>query len=243
MESGDTALIILSIAISGYIFSTFCYRLRYKTARESGHRLYLTCASVGWVFVLIGYALIQLVVTICTHYRFGSWLVAAISPSHEPLFVSALSPALSTMAMVVYNSLPHSKSRNIERVWAKNDFDSLISYVTGGDKPNPLSLTLDTRKVYIGMVARTNEPDDGSSHVTLLPLFSGFRDPNSLELSLENRYDEVFDYFDPLQNGPTTFDIRDFLLVIPLSQIVTANPFNYHIYKRLHGVALEETAA
>ena len=41
----------------------------------------------------------------------------------------------------------------------------------------PVSVTLDTGKIYVGLVASITDPDTTPALVTLLPMFSGYRDP------------------------------------------------------------------
>src|SRR5690606_19877667 len=134
----------------------------------------------------------------------------------------------------LYNRQPGVRARNLARAWQKDDFSSLLSYATHNEKL--IAVTLCSRKVYIGLVARTNEPQWESAHITLLPFYSGYREEKVLRLEITNTYEEVFDYFSCQQSGKeAAFAVEDFYIVIPLSEIVSSHVFNPEIFQRIHG--------
>lgn len=227
-------LLVLSIVTAGYILATNCFRFRYQTARESGHRLYLTCATLGGlltfvscslVFVTQGVACFLLEVGELQDYLSLDVLLSGASVLNVPLAIGGSR---------LYNGRRGVKARNLSRAWQKDDFSSLLDYATHSGKL--ISFTLDNRKVYIGLITRTNEPHWESSHVTLLPLYSGYREEEDLSLVIKNTYEEVFDYFECRQSGrESSFTIEDFYIVIPLSKIASSHIFNPEIFHRVNG--------
>ena len=122
------------------------------------------------------------------------------------------------------------KEENTIEAWDKDDFSALINRATNELKP--VAITLKSRKVYIGLVARTNEPDGHQSHITILPYYSGYRDEEKLHLHITNKYTWVFKYYS--DSPPKGMNIEDFYIVIPLERILSAHIFNFEIYKQIN---------
>lgn len=227
-----TALLIISILSSGYILATFCYFFRYRTAREAGHRLYLTSASLGLVAAFSAEILLLLIHALCSLLHHLPWVQSGIDIFNLPhdLLLTVMTPICAITYCLLYNSQEDIKSKNLKRAWDKDDFSSLLDYAT--QKLKPIAVTLESRKVYVGLVAVTNEPDSECSHLTLLPYYSGFRDKESLHLFITNKYNAVFDYFDSeTESGPP---IEDLYIVIPLNRIVSSHIFNADVYDSLN---------
>lgn len=243
MSSGfsPAVLLVLSIVTAGYIIATHCYRFRYQTARESGHRLYLTCAVLGGLMTFLSVALLAALAG-------GLWLFESlcgvqafpgVMPENLLSTASILNIPLALLASRLYNRRPGVKAKNLSRAWQKDDFSSLLSYAIHNEKL--VAVTLANRKVYIGLVARTNEPQWESAHVTLLPFYSGYREEKVLRLEITNTYDEVFDYFSCQQSGEqSVFAVEDFYVVIPLSEIVSSHVFNPEIFQRIYDGRVKE---
>lgn len=226
------ALLIISILASGYILATFCYFFRYKTARESGHRLYLTSASLGLVATFVVEVIFLFLQTLCSFLHHLPWIRSEVDLFALPhdLVLTVSIPVCSVIYCLAYNSRTDIKSRNLKRAWGKDDFSALLDYATNTLKP--IAVTLESRKVYVGLVAVTNEPDSECSHLTLLPYYSGFRDQESLHLFITNKYNAVFDYFEnDADSGPP---IEDLYVVLPLNKIVSSHIFNADVYDSLN---------
>lgn len=232
MSSGLGApFLIFSILVAGYIPATRCYAFRYKTARESGHRLYLTTAVLGFFAFFLSGVLIYLIDFLWFFLSHLPWLETSngFFKSGKVLVLSLMAPVLSSIMTFLYNKSPNSKNKNIHRVWEEDDLSALLSYATRNIKP--IAITTSSRKVYIGYVARTNEPDRERSHITLLPLYSGYRDKDSLRLHVTIEYEEVFSYY---ENEVGEADVEDFYVVIPVSEIVSSHVFNPAIYHKVN---------
>mgnify|MGYP003149222041 FL=1 len=158
------------------------------------------------------------------------------------LLLSILGPPISIVATYLYNAIPNSKNTNLHRAWSTDDFSSLIAYVTR--EILPIAITLENRKVYVGLVARSAEPQHDSAHITLLPLFSGHRDEHDLAMKLTNTYTEVFDVISDATETDVEIDIeslKNFYLIAPLDRIDIAHVFNYELYERISDQNLPPT--
>lgn len=87
----------------------------------------------------------------------------------------------------------------------------------------PISLTLKTRKVYIGYVVQTPNLRLAEQYIHVLPLVSGYREPTTLALKLTADYAKVY------ATGKANVD--DFSITIPLDSIDSANLFDPNAYE------------
>ncbi len=146
--------------------------------------------------------------------------------------LAVLAPILSVIVTVAYNKLvPHAKESNLQKVWEYNDFDSLLAFAASQNLP--MAFTLENNKVYVGIISRTSEPHtehSESAHISILPLYSGYRDKERLDLILTTEYGEVFDWY---SNGSVEPDLTNYNVVVPLSRIISANIFHYEIYEAI----------
>ncbi len=129
----------------------------------------------------------------------------------------------------------YDKVRAIENAW-KDDLSVLLHRAIEIDKP--IQVTVDTRKVYVGQIFETIEPDEDSAYLTIIPLFSGHRTEDKLELAITHKYNKVFQMFkdrDPM--------VEHYRLVIPKSRIVTCHIFDYEIYAQVANQPSDDQSA
>lgn len=81
----------------------------------------------------------------------------------------------------------------------------------------PVSLTLDTRKFYIGFVQEIPSLDPSKAFVRLLPMLSGYREEKALTFQFTTPYNAALEQ---------AADKNDFVIVIPLQAIKSANLFD-----------------
>lgn len=98
----------------------------------------------------------------------------------------------------------------------------------------PVSVSLDNRKVYVGYVwglAPLDPHRVGDYAVRLLPIRSGYRDEKTLELHFTTRYTEVYRRIgrEELEGVKR----EDFLIVLPVKNIISANLFALWIDRSL----------
>ena len=217
---------ILILAISGYYFSTQCYLLKYRIYRENGHRLYLTSATCGLVLFYISVAL-------CRGQEF-LWLDLL---KYKPLFVltngweyhiaTIATPLLAYVATTLINKIDDIKERSLIAAWERDDIDALCYEAISEFKP--ISVTLESRKNYIGLVYDTLEPEK-EGYLTILPLYSGYRSAENLELKLVKKYTSVYTLITKLEYEVsdeefenTLSELRDYRVIIPRKDIATLN--------------------
>ncbi len=94
----------------------------------------------------------------------------------------------------------------------------------------PVSITLTSSKVYVGLVLQTPEPRTTRRTIALLPLMSGFRTETG-KLQFTTYYDQIY------QERETDDDeSNDFKLVLPLDKMLSVAFFDVAIYERFNVV-------
>lgn len=234
------AILIGSVAAAGYIFSTRSFLLKYKVARESGHRLYLTSLSVGIVFlflVLIGGICISPVIRVLEVEPYN-----ALTKEMKELFTGVCTISLAYFSSVIHNAYggPDLKIKKLWKEWRKSDFEYICGIAQNEFKP--VAVTLDNRKVYVGFVTGSLEPisDEGrGSYIRVLPFYSGHRNKEDLKLELTNRYSDIQNAH--RQGTLKPEDLNYFSVVIPRNQIAVFHIYNQHLYESISGHNLSDT--
>jgi hypothetical protein len=93
-----------------------------------------------------------------------------------------------------------------------------------------VSITLKNRKAYVGFVTRTMDPMFDRKYIQLLPFKSGYRDTTTLSLTLAVDYTAVYAKLIRKELPIITAGIQDFEIVIPVTEIQSANLFEPHAY-------------
>ncbi|WP_323846396.1 hypothetical protein [Microbulbifer magnicolonia] len=225
--SGSAGLLLIAIAAAGYRFSTYCYALKFRVIRESGHRLYLTSLTVGLVFLFPALILLRVTEWACS---FASNYCIKISEFEYTVALSLWTLVFGYLFAYGYNKFKkHAKAENIIREWRKNDFDSV--YLRAQLDFKPLAVSLDTGKVYVGMPALSREPSSENSHISILPIYSGYRKEKSLKFVLATRYEAVAKLVS--SGAEHSDDAKDFYMAFPRERIVSIHIFNDHLYKQV----------
>lgn len=225
--SGSTGLLIIAVLAAGYRFATYCYALKFRVIRESGHRLYLTSLTVGLVFLLPAWLVLEISALPC---RDADNHCIKVSDFDYMVALSLWTLAFGYLSAYGYNKLKkHAKAENIIREWRKNDFDSV--YLRAQLEFKPLAVSLDTGKVYVGMPVLSREPTSENSHISILPIYSGYRKEKNLKFVLATRYDVVAKLVS--HGAEHSEDAKNFYMAFPRERIVSIHIFNDHLYKQV----------
>lgn len=240
----DLAAVFLLSLLGGYYFAYFWKRTAYTTLRLEGHHLYFRAAFFGVLLFAIAIGVRQALLTLGSGYRvFDDGLVQYIKPAlkeegglgaaelrsrAEWVVTAVYSLAIGPVAAWVLNLFT-------PRWWALerslSGLDRLLLQAQLADMP--VCLTLTTGKVYIGPVVSITDPN-GMPMVTLLPVFSGYRDAEG-RMTLTTDYDRV--YADLERGGAAQLDLPTdwqsrFQLAIQAQTIVTAALFSPSVYAK-----------
>jgi hypothetical protein len=186
---GTGALALLPILISGYLFNTIFYPLRYFSGQAEGQKLFFLAAGSG---LLIVAAVFVAAGEIAAAEWFAGSMIESVSRSvdrHIPVPHASLL-VLSMLAAVALgfacNGLLWFKFGRKGRSTAKQVYNRLTDRFgnalcqilrRGADQQKLVLLNLKSRKVYCGRILEVppNIEMEGAC-IELLPSFSGYRD-------------------------------------------------------------------
>ena len=186
----------------------------------------------------------------------GKWLASqlALLAPFEWIGTGLLAFFLGPIAARLLNG--GKQGRDLEKRVLIEDYDSgflrLAQKALGSERP--LMLTMDNRKVYVGYVVRTPPLNPHNPHIGLLPILSGYRTEDTLELCITTNYLPAYErlgFFESqpaeetAESGPATTnaagvaeshlpgtDEGDFVITLPLNAIVAGTFFDLAIYDR-----------
>lgn len=98
-----------------------------------------------------------------------------------------------------------------------------------------LHITLDTGKVYVGLVRDTLDPTQPREHIRIMPLFSGYRDSATQEVHFVTSYIEAIKGLSGNSNAAYVLATKpyDFEMVLSADRIVSAHIFDPDVYQAL----------
>lgn len=112
----------------------------------------------------------------------------------------------------------------------KNDFDFICFKAMADEKP--IAISHESGKVYVGYVIDTMDPADENSHLTILPIYSGYRETETLRFKLKTKYQYVIDLItSPREESEKAEEIDDYCMAFPRSKINSLHIFNDHLHK------------
>jgi hypothetical protein len=237
-----TAVFLLSL-LGGYCFAYVWRVTAFTTQRIEGHHLYFRAALWGTMFFAIALALrLALIRNFPAYQNFEAAMVDYLRPAlkDEPgLALAGQTRRLEWVVTTIYSLLlgtvcGTTLNRFTPRQWAlQRSVSAFYSFLLKAhQKATPVSLTLNTGKVYIGLVAEPPDPVREPVAVTLRPIFSGIRDAEGA-LNLTTDYKSLYATLSrgrAAQLGLPTDWYSQFDLAIRVDDIVTASPFSTAIY-------------
>jgi len=223
-----TGFALLLILAAGYCFVTSDPVMHRKVRRYNGQRLYLIVVVTGLLLFFASYVLVIAIDEILAITPENKIFTYNHDPNRDP-FVPALFFALFLAVFMPKSILRFKESPEDDLVnyWREDDLDSLMFRAM--DEHKTVIVSLDSRKTYIGLISDGLEPEKERSFITIIPLYSGYRDKETLNLCLENNYDGVRQRLQELVRGDCSEhqskllidEITDYRLVIPRKTIVS----------------------
>ncbi|HEY7212104.1 MAG TPA: DUF6338 family protein [Bryobacteraceae bacterium] len=211
--------LLLLPLLGGFLFIHVTHYFRFSAQRLDGYRLLIQAALAGVCLAVLA-RLIELAVA----YVAGFDLIAIasnffwLSPYSG---VSALALLLGPVAAWIWNLfVDKERAKELEIARHGNAFTKLL--LRSQKEKLLLSITLDSRKWYVGWITESPNLDPQELYFRLLPYRSGYRDKDNLN--------PVFTTFYEGAVGDPAFDPKDLIITLPLKDVKTANLFNEDLY-------------
>ncbi len=212
-------LLILPL-LGGFCFLNICYRFRFRAQRLSGYRLLFEAAIAGVVLSGLARVLTYGLAKI-------AWVQPIVEACRELFPFPFAGTAVTAFLLGVTLAFPVNrwilgKSRS-KRAAVEQLKDPMLQLVYNAiEKRQPVFVTLDNRKVYVGYVIDSPDLEQDNVHMGLVPLLSGYRDAQTLRTHFSVDYLSVFE-------SPGV-DHNDFMVVIPLDRVSSAHLFDLEMY-------------
>ncbi|MBC7925181.1 MAG: hypothetical protein H7039_05945 [Bryobacteraceae bacterium] len=206
--------------LAGFCFVHQCHVFRFRAQLLDGYRLLLYCSVAGMVLLGLSRSLI----CAAKLYRFywairPAWTEFADIPY---LGTSIGSVVLALIIPACWNRFVDAEVCRRNEVEKRGDF-LLALLQRAVREQRMLSLTLDNRKWYAGYVTEAPNLKPSEKYFKILPMLSGYRDKDSLEVRRTLSYDTV-------ATMPGV-DPTGFVITLPLADVKMANLFDPVVYK------------
>jgi hypothetical protein len=239
----DFAAAFLLTLLGGYCFAYTWAATAFTTKKAEGHHLYFRAALCGAVLFALALPLrIAFALNSPACLEFDTALVEYVTPAlkeeaeltslartrrAEWVVTSFYSLLLGTVCGLAANLFT---PRRWSAQRGSSELDRLLLHANWDGYP--ITLTLNTGKIYVGLVVEAPNPLREPAAVALLPLLSGHRDDEG-RMQLTTDYEEVYAR---LRSGKAAeLGLRadwksQFRLVVRADEIVTATRFSRNLY-------------
>jgi hypothetical protein len=252
-------LLLLLPILGGYLFIHFCFRFYFRAQALDGNRLIFEAAVAGFVLFLP----CRLLTSWLFHHAPGPREVWYGLAGRTPLLSALiLTPLLALGAAYIWNLCESTRawqrSRDEEapdlrafldagrertlswavRRWG-NSFQILLHEAAkrASREKQLVCLTMKDRKAFVGWVVKSPNLRANDSYVSLVPLMSGYREKDTLDLTFSVFY-PVERYFgkDP------ELKAEDFVVALPVAEITSARLFDLKLYSEIFAAGTDEPA-
>lgn len=222
-----TNLLLLPL-LGGYWFIHNFQCTRFRARRLDGYRLLVESAFYGLVFSFIAWAvsraIIQNLPSVAIWWRgvtptppipyLGTACLSLLCGVFSPFALNAILNLTKLLtAQEAHLKAIERHGNDLLRLLHKANHEELL-----------VSVTLDNKKVYIGPLASAPDLEPHEIFFSMVPFFSGYREASTLELVLTVSYLEV--------SGKHDLDLANFLIVIPIASVRSANLFDQDAYPK-----------
>jgi hypothetical protein len=195
----ELAAVFLLALLGGYAFALLWRYTAFATRRADGQHLYFRAAYFGAFLFIAAFLVRVILISRWPTYRelerpLVDFILGVLKEPNKPhqaeiVIISAYSMVLGPIIGLLANLLTPKRwaiRRNL------NALDNLLLRGQSGDMP--VSITLTSGKVYIGLVVQITDPERPPPMVTLLPMYSGHRSEDG-RMALTTAYERVYERF------------------------------------------------
>ncbi|HYO82003.1 MAG TPA: hypothetical protein VES20_11410 [Bryobacteraceae bacterium] len=210
-------LLVLPLT-GGFLLIHLCHYFRFTAQRYDGYRLLLASAVAGILLLALGRLIVVIASAIPVLNAWAGNVWPAFSPfphSDSCVWSLGLGPLVAAAVNLVYDK-EAAKAREVS---GSGILTQLLD--KSAREKRLISITLDTRKWYVGYVSETPNFKLDEEHVRLLPLLSGYRDKDTLKAVRTTNYRELL--------KRTRED--DLWITLPIAGLKSANFFDPERYE------------
>lgn len=236
----EAALALLLPLIGGNLFVRGCTIIRYKAAREDGHRFYFRVAYHGVILFVAAWVSLALADRWLSNWLWYLQTIEHASTLIAPLWkdqkntegqaaflaVCLFSVLLGRLSPFLINLL--FRQRQEDALWEAASENELEEFLLDAlARLKTIAVTLTSGKVYVGYVLTTPEPRTDRRVIALLPLMSGYREDEGGKVVFTTFYDQFL-------HGDPALDSDDFKLVLPIDKMASLSFFDVAVYAKFN---------
>lgn len=237
----NAATLFLLALAGGFLFAYRCHYTSYLASRVQGQALLLLTACYAVGLLILSRLTLTIVSLICSgpwlSWVQGAWddLVGPLDVAALPTFFGAFvwAPILAGIVNRLYDA--DKASSRVIREYGGDTEKVLFKYLANVEL---VYITLDNRQVYVGWPTYTPGLRRETEDVRVLPILSGYRNENTLEVDYTTFYADVVDRVE--EGRVTGVDVSDLVVVIPLHRVVSLGPFSLSIPREWFDVPSED---
>ena len=215
--------LLLLPAVGGFWFLTHWNYTRFRIVRESGYHLLFLSAAYGISLYILA-SLITFGLDLVCPFPTLFWDTHVPEPFTSEVMLSLLIGVLAPFGLNRIWRLEDSARRTAREI---GDHVELLLDRSLRER-RLVQLDLRNRKTYVGYALETGIGKSADADVILLPMLSGFRDENTLKLTLETNYSPIVRQYLQRESGLRGPDFR---VVIPLNEIAFARLFDRTVFR------------
>ena len=219
--------VLLLPLLGGYVFITYWNHTRFDARRYTGERLLFHAALARLLFLSVAFVTTY-AIAVARPRLAAAWKVFVPFPYSG---TSLLAFLLGVTTWYPLNKWLNHKEREAEKAVEQwGDFLEIL-FTRAIQTTRQISVSLSSGKVYIGFVTKGIDPAFERRYIRLLPTLSGYRHNETRDLIITRDYTQVYSRL--IRSDPTSlFEMAErFQLVIPTSEIVSANLFDPDVYE------------
>ncbi len=213
--------LLLLPLLGGFWLLHRTHYFRFRAQTLDGNRLLLESALAGVVLAVVArvavfyFNLLPLWKT-CCGVEYGRLRpdVPYFGTAFVSLVIAFVTPIAANFA------IRERKAKHWAIARYGNHFLKLVN--AAAENEQTVSITLDNRKVYIGFILDAPNLSSSDSHLAVLPLLSGYRDSDTLELRFTTNYVRAA--------VETETDLSSFQVTVPTAAIKVVSFFDERAY-------------
>lgn len=235
----ETATLILVVLSGGFYFTENFLPVKYRSARENGHRLYFRVLFWSTILALSASLILFVGLAALLYLKLDYLSFSKLWLEYSRFFEGSarIGVAISTIPLAWvashgFNLLLYYKEGKInllKRIVGDRKFEELTLHALLSTKP--LLVTLDTGKVYVGLVTRAPDLLEPKEHFSIMLLKSGYRDPSTHRVHLTTSYSDIIrEIRDGEKSNFSHLSQIDFEIVLQTNHIVSACIFDFNVH-------------
>jgi len=237
--------VFMVLMVCGYWYTTRDISTRFKLKRTFGWDVYFLVALYGCIFVLQGVLAIALVYLLLWGISFGinhlptlyalpenvhyhrdfiNWSFLGIqAPVVIMLMVSVMLCLFRTTWAPGLRLNTAGRKRLYQQLTSANGVEGILYQCM--ERGDMVYITLNSHRVYIGMVHTARCETSSTDNVVVIPMISGYRDRNTQQLIVEHNYAAYYQqhWITPVSEPNNALNFRK---VILLNQIESLSLFD-----------------